>query len=36
MKTRTFEVPVESMVDFAVIIEENSLNNTIQGTNDDD
>ncbi len=36
MKTRTFEVPVDQMVDFAGILDEHNLNNTIQGTNDDD
>jgi len=36
MKTRTFKVPAELMVDFAGIIEENGLDNTIQGTNEDD
>lgn len=36
MKTRTFEVPVDSMVEFAEILEDYSLNNTIQGTNEDD
>lgn len=36
MKTRTFEVPVDMMVEFAGIIEENDLDNTIKGTNEDD
>lgn len=36
MKTRTFEVPVDQMLDFAGILDENNLNNSIQGTNDDD
>jgi len=36
MKTRTFEVPVDIMVEFVEILEENSLDNTIQGTNEDD
>jgi len=36
MKTRTFEVPVDQMIDFAGIIDEHNLNNTIQGANDDD
>lgn len=36
MKTRTFEVPVDQMLDFAGILEEHNLNNTIQGPNDDD
>jgi hypothetical protein len=35
MKTRTFEVPVDQMIDFAGILDEHGLNNTIQGTNDD-
>lgn len=36
MKTMVFNVPVESMVDFANIIEEHSLSNVIQGVNEDD
>lgn len=36
MKTRSVEVPVDSIVEFAEILEENNLNNTIQGKNDDD
>jgi len=36
MKTRTFEVPADSMTEFAEIIGNNDLNNTIQGINDDE
>ena len=36
MKTRTFEVPADSMTEFAEIIGNNDLDNTIQGINDDE
>jgi hypothetical protein len=36
MKTRTFEVPSDSMTEFAEIIGNNELDNTIQGINDDE
>ncbi len=36
MKTRTFEVSTDSMAEFARIIEENNLRNSIQGTTEDD
>jgi len=36
MKTRTFEVPVDSIFEFAEILEQNNLDSTIQGTNGDD
>ena len=35
MKTRTFEVPADSMTEFAEIIGNNELDNDIQGINDD-
>jgi hypothetical protein len=35
MKTRSFEVPVDMMPEFAEIIANNNLDNDIQGTNDD-
>jgi len=36
MKTRTCEVHVDSIVEFAELLEENNLSNTIHGTNEDD
>jgi len=36
MKTRTFEVHADSMTEFAEIIGNNELDNTIQGINDDE
>jgi hypothetical protein len=36
MKTRTFEVPADSITEFAEIIGNNDLDNTIQGINDDE
>jgi hypothetical protein len=36
MKTRTFEVPADSMVEFAELLDESNLSNTIHGTNEDD
>jgi hypothetical protein len=36
MKTRTFNVPVDSMVEFAEILENNSLQNTITGITGDE
>ena len=36
MKTRTFEVPADSITEFAEIIGNNELDNTIQGINDDE
>jgi len=36
MKTHTFEVPADSKTEFAEIIGNNELNNTIQGINDDE
>jgi uncharacterized protein with von Willebrand factor type A (vWA) domain len=35
MKTRSFEVPTDMMPEFAEILQENELNNTIQGINDE-
>lgn len=35
MKNRTFEIPVDSMEEFAEIIGDNELNNTIKGVNED-
>jgi len=35
MKTKTFEVPADNMSEFAEIIGNHELNNTIQGINDD-
>ena len=35
MKTKTFEVPAENMLEFAETIGNHELNNTIQGINDD-
>lgn len=36
MKSREFYVPVESMVDFTNIIEENELGNSIIGVSEDE
>ena len=36
MKTRRLEIPEEKMAEFACIIGEHELENTIQGVNDDD
>ena len=35
MKTRSFEVPADMMPEFAEILGEHELDNTIQGINDD-
>ena len=35
MKSRTFEVPVDIMGQFAEIMNENEFDNTIEGTNED-
>jgi hypothetical protein len=35
MKTKTFEVPVDSIIEFAEIIGDNGLENTMQGINDE-
>jgi len=36
MRWRTFMVPVDLMIEFAGVIEENALENTIDGANSDD
>ena len=36
MRTKTFAVPADSMPEFAGIIEEHELENSITGVNDDD
>jgi hypothetical protein len=36
MKTRTFQVPADSMVEFAGIIEEHDLVNEVTGVNEDE
>jgi hypothetical protein len=36
MRKKSFEVPVDSMIEFAEVIEENQLMSQIVGTNDED
>jgi hypothetical protein len=36
MKTKTFEIPVDSMVEFAELLEEHDLTGEITGTNSED